>query len=311
MDNSRIANSRTGHLADWSTRGLDNSRTSQLADWTSRGLDNSRSRRCRQKGKLSMQSCRWHPRVVQSATCPVRELSSPRDVQSASRPSASWQSASWRIRELSSNRLELHIWMYSSKRPKAILAVAAGLIETGHAVRHVPGRLASRRLVRGQPDRAAADDRCDARSLSSPTSADVARRSYDDRRRSGALQDRVVSVVRGDGRLVSVRRQVPVRSRRLRAAVGRPASALQDAAVSHVPLARILRLRTSMSLHPQRRRASSAPCRRRHRPGENRNSSRDETETSCYTSLPPDLHRFRDIAFGMSKIAIFGYPSCV
>jgi len=36
--NSRIANSRTGHLADWSTRGLDNSRTSQLADWTSRGL---------------------------------------------------------------------------------------------------------------------------------------------------------------------------------------------------------------------------------------------------------------------------------
>ena len=39
------------------------------------------------------------PRVVQSATCPVRELSSPREVQSAS-----WQSASWRIRELSSYR---------------------------------------------------------------------------------------------------------------------------------------------------------------------------------------------------------------
>ena len=36
--NSRIANSRTGQLADWSTRGLDNSRTSQLADWTSGGL---------------------------------------------------------------------------------------------------------------------------------------------------------------------------------------------------------------------------------------------------------------------------------
>ena len=29
--NSRIANSRTGHLADWSTCGLDNSRTGQLA----------------------------------------------------------------------------------------------------------------------------------------------------------------------------------------------------------------------------------------------------------------------------------------
>ena len=44
-----------------------------------------------------MQSRRWHLRVVQSTTCPVREMSSPRVVQSAS-----WQSASWRIRELSS-----------------------------------------------------------------------------------------------------------------------------------------------------------------------------------------------------------------
>jgi len=65
----------TGQLADC-----------QLADWTSRGLDNSRSRRCRQKGKLSTQSRRWHPRVVQSATCPVRELSSPRVDQSARCP---------------------------------------------------------------------------------------------------------------------------------------------------------------------------------------------------------------------------------
>jgi len=29
------------------------------------------------------------------------------------------------------------------------------------------------------------------------------------------------------------------------------------------------------------------------------------------TNLPPILHRFRDIALGTSKIAIFGYPSCV
>ena len=29
------------------------------------------------------------------------------------------------------------------------------------------------------------------------------------------------------------------------------------------------------------------------------------------TNLPPVLHRFRDIAFDRSKIAIFGYPSCV
>ena len=29
------------------------------------------------------------------------------------------------------------------------------------------------------------------------------------------------------------------------------------------------------------------------------------------TNLAPTLHRFRDIAFDRSKIAIFGYPSCV
>jgi len=29
------------------------------------------------------------------------------------------------------------------------------------------------------------------------------------------------------------------------------------------------------------------------------------------TNLLPILHRFRDIAFDTSKIAIFGYPSCV
>jgi len=30
--NSQIANSRTGRLEDWTTRGLDDSRTGQLAD---------------------------------------------------------------------------------------------------------------------------------------------------------------------------------------------------------------------------------------------------------------------------------------
>jgi len=29
------------------------------------------------------------------------------------------------------------------------------------------------------------------------------------------------------------------------------------------------------------------------------------------TNLPPIVHRFRDIAFDRSKIAIFGYTSCV
>jgi len=29
------------------------------------------------------------------------------------------------------------------------------------------------------------------------------------------------------------------------------------------------------------------------------------------TMLPPILHRFQDVAFDKSKIAIYGYPSCV
>ena len=75
----------TGQLADTPTRGLptrglDDSQTRQLAYWTSRGLDNSRSRRCCQKGKLSTQSRRWHPRLVQYASCLVCESSSPRVV---------------------------------------------------------------------------------------------------------------------------------------------------------------------------------------------------------------------------------------
>jgi len=97
--NSRTANSQTGHLADCSTSGLDNSRTSQLADWTSHELDNSQSRKWPKKQKLSTQSRRWQQRVVQSASCLVSKLTRPRVVQSAS-----WQSESWRIRELSSNQ---------------------------------------------------------------------------------------------------------------------------------------------------------------------------------------------------------------
>ena len=79
--NSRIANSRTGRLVDWTSRGLDNSHTGQVADTTGD----------------CMISFRSFGGICKNASCPVRELSSPRDVQSAS-----WQSASWRIRELSS-----------------------------------------------------------------------------------------------------------------------------------------------------------------------------------------------------------------
>ena len=71
----------TGQLADTPTRGLptrglDKSRTGQLAV----------SQMQPKERKLSRQSRRWHPRVVQSATCPVRELSSPRVGQSARCP---------------------------------------------------------------------------------------------------------------------------------------------------------------------------------------------------------------------------------
>jgi len=65
----------TGQLADTPTRRL-----------PTRGLDNSRSEMPPKERKLSTQSRQWHPRVVQSATCPVRELSSPRVDQSARCP---------------------------------------------------------------------------------------------------------------------------------------------------------------------------------------------------------------------------------
>ena len=70
--NLRIANSRTGHFADWTTRGL--------AD----AAERTKSKHAKSP--------------VASAICLVRDMSSPRVIQSAS-----WQSASWCIRELSSN----------------------------------------------------------------------------------------------------------------------------------------------------------------------------------------------------------------
>jgi len=117
----RVAISVTGQLADtpthglptcglddsrigqWTSRGLVNSRTRQLADWTSRGLDNSRMPPATLRVSFSFF---WRhlrdrelssPRLVQSTSWLVRELSSPRVDQSAW-----WQSASWRIHELSS-----------------------------------------------------------------------------------------------------------------------------------------------------------------------------------------------------------------
>jgi len=125
----------------------------------------------------------------------------------------------------------------------------------GHDLRH------RSRPIDRHPGRT---DGCGDRSQSSATSFDAARRSYDDR--CDPLQDRVVSVVRGDGRLVSLRREVSVRARRLGAALGRSSSSLQDSAVPDLPHSRLLRLRSSLPLHSQRRRAS-ALC-YRHQPRE-------------------------------------------
>ena len=74
--NSRIANSQTGHLVDWSTRRLDNSRTGQIADWT--------TRRCHQR--LCVLSFHSFGGICETASCPVRDLSSPRVDQSARCP---------------------------------------------------------------------------------------------------------------------------------------------------------------------------------------------------------------------------------
>ena len=68
--NSRIANSRTGHLTNWSTRGLGNSRTGQVADWTTRGLADAMKRTKNKHAKSP----------VASASCSVRDLSSTRVV---------------------------------------------------------------------------------------------------------------------------------------------------------------------------------------------------------------------------------------
>ena len=64
----------TGQLADTPTRGLDDSRIY----WTSRGLDNSRMPRATAARRFVLLAASARPRVVQSATCPVREMSSPR-----------------------------------------------------------------------------------------------------------------------------------------------------------------------------------------------------------------------------------------
>jgi len=95
------ANSRTGHLADWSTRGLDNSHTSQLADWTTRGLADAAKRTKTKHAKSPVASASCPVRDVQYASCLVRKLTSPWDVQSVNRPI---RELAWRIRKLSSNR---------------------------------------------------------------------------------------------------------------------------------------------------------------------------------------------------------------
>ena len=114
---------------NWTTRGYANSRTGQVADWTTRGLA------CRQRGKLSTQSRRWHPRVVQYATCPVRELSSPRVGQSARCP----------VRESSTPRV-------GNPRVGVSASCPVTLLHGGFAPRHSVGALPMVRTGARPPD---------------------------------------------------------------------------------------------------------------------------------------------------------------
>ena len=96
---STVGDEVTGQLADTPTRGLptrglDKSRTGQLA--ISQMPPKRKTKHAKVAGGIRELSSL---RLVQYASCLVREMSSPRVVQSASS-----QSASWRIRELSSNR---------------------------------------------------------------------------------------------------------------------------------------------------------------------------------------------------------------
>jgi len=83
----------TGQLVDTPTCRLDISRTGQLADWTTRGLADAAKRTKTKHAKSP----------VASASCPVRELTSPQDVQSASHPVRKLA-----IRELYSNHGAQH-----------------------------------------------------------------------------------------------------------------------------------------------------------------------------------------------------------
>jgi len=100
--NSRIANLRSELLTDWTSCRLVNSWTRQLADWASRGLGNSQMPPMTLPAYLSF----FWP-FIETASCLVRELISPRDVQSTS-----WQSASWCIRKLSSYPAMLSCHVY-------------------------------------------------------------------------------------------------------------------------------------------------------------------------------------------------------
>ena len=98
------------------TCGLDNSQTGHLADWTTRGCH-------RQLWVLSFHSFGG---ICETASCLVRKLTSPRDVQSTS-----WQSANWRIRELSSYRF----WdMCADRHIDMLIAILHSRTEAGKVV---------------------------------------------------------------------------------------------------------------------------------------------------------------------------------
>jgi len=102
---------RPHHVWRYGRRLLDNSRIRQLADWTTRGLDNSRIRRTGQVADWTTRGCHHRLCVLTFRSfggMRDRELSSPRLVQSAS----------WRIRELSSYLVDVQSAPAENRRGK-------------------------------------------------------------------------------------------------------------------------------------------------------------------------------------------------
>jgi len=141
----------TGQLADTPTRGLDKSRTGQLAV----------SQMPPKERKLSTQSCRWHPRVVQCASRPVRELairelSSNCCIQSVMNSVGCWVNIFSSANYVMLTSLDEHIWLQFSVAESCMAVWVLRLSEFIHTAlsmaiswRHISQGTIATRLRRG------------------------------------------------------------------------------------------------------------------------------------------------------------------